>query len=179
MTVQTRRSFLGHLGAAAGVGLLAPLDLAHAGSMVSASADEAYLRRILRGLDVGAPFFADWHLVEAYPPMAGGVVLVLAQGTEATPVRVDVVRRAEPVRAPAATDHLELYAMDGGGGVRVMPEDLVEAMQALADHLEDNAAQGHLATRLLTHGERLRRYPAFMERAACELAPVPPEGAAG
>ena len=169
----TRRQILGGLAAA---GLLAGAP-AHAGSALQHAplgADTNYLARMLAGLTVGEPFYGDWVLVDAYPPIAGGVTLVIARGTTGQPLRVDVVRRAESVRAPAATDFLELYTMDGGGGVRVLPDDLMDALVALADHLEDNEAQGRLASRLLTHSERRKRFPAYMDRAATDVSPVPP-----
>lgn len=176
MSDTSRRRFLEHLGVAATMGLFARAGVAHASSgavPAGLTDDEAFLWRILEGIDVGAPFHEDWVLLDAYPPMAGGVPLVISQGA-GDPLRVDVVRRSDPVRAPAATAHLELYAMDGGGGVKLMSDALVDAMQALAAKLQDNVAQHRLAARLLTHGERIRRYPGFMERAAAELAPQAP-----
>ena len=52
---------------------------------------------------------------------------------------------------------------------------VIENAQALADQLEDNEAQGRLAERLLTHPERVARFPEFMSRASQELAPTDPE----
>lgn len=175
-----RRRFLGGVAALTAGGWLvrtveavaaSPSDLAAAGL----SEPERYLWRMLEGVPIGEPFWGAWVLVDAYPPIAGGLTLVVAKGVEGRPLRVDVVRRAEPPRAAAYTDHLELYTMDGGGGVRVMPHDLVEALQHLALLLHDNQAQHQLALRLLTHPERVARYPQLMEKAATELAPVLPE----
>jgi hypothetical protein len=129
-----------------------------------------YLQRMLLGLEVGEPFFGEWALIDAYPPRAGGVVLVLAKGA-GQPIRVDVCRRGEPTIAPAFTQHLELFVMDGGAGNRLLPTDMVEALQFLVEVLQDNEAQWMLAERLLTHRERVKRYPKHMARAACELAP--------
>ena len=63
--------------------------------------------------------------------------------------------------------------MDGGGGVKFIEHEMVAALQALAEQLQDNEAQGRLATRLLTHRERVETYPDFMSRAATELQPTP------
>ncbi|MCB9682805.1 MAG: hypothetical protein H6733_15165 [Alphaproteobacteria bacterium] len=175
MSTVDRRSFLGGVAALSSLGLLSGSGVAWAAQPgADASLGELLLRRMLRGVAMGEPFYGDWVLVEAYPPMAGGVVLVVAKGTSGDPIRVDVVRRDDPTRAPAFTEHLELFVMDGGGGVRKMPHDLVEALQALASRLEDNEAQGKLSGFLLTHTERTARYPKFMDRASTDLAPRPP-----
>lgn len=166
----TRRGFLRGLGLTLG-GMLSGAPAARA---AAPTPEEVLLWRMIRGLSVGDPFFGHWVLADAYPPVAGGVTLVIAEGREGAAVRVDVVARGEPALAPAMTQHLELFTMDGGGGVRDMPDDLMEALAALAEHLEDNEAQYGLAGRLLTHKERLERYPEFMLRAARELAPSPP-----
>lgn len=170
----TRRSFLGTLGATATVGLLTRARVATAAEPFALSAEEAWLWRMIDGVPVGEAFFDDWYLLDAYPPVAGGASLVVAKGLDGKPLRIDVVRRGDPVRAPAATDHLELYAMDGGEGVRLLPKDLMVAMNELAVLLADNDAQGKLASKLLTHQERVAQYPEFMARAAAELAPVAP-----
>jgi hypothetical protein len=130
-----------------------------------------YLARMLAGLDVGQPFFCDWSLIDAYPPRAGGVVLVLAKGRSA-PIRVDVCRRGEPTIAPAYTRHLELFVMDGGAGDKLLPTDMVEALQFLVEVLQDNEAQWLLSEQLLTHNERLKRFPDFMGDAARSLTPA-------
>ena len=132
---------------------------------------QRYLFRMLAGLDVGESFFGDWALIDAYPPRAGGVILVLAKGRKA-PIRVDVCRRGNPTLAPAYTRHLELFVMDGGAGERLLPIDMVEALQFLAEVLQDNEAQWLLSEQLLTHRERLKRYPEFMSRAARDLSPI-------
>lgn len=170
----SRRSFLTHFASAvAAGGLLTRPGVASAAGPELLSAEERYLWAMLRGLPVGEPFHGEWVLIDAYPPLAGGVSLVIGKGVHGKPVRVDVCRRAAVPRAPAYTDHLELFTMDGGGGIKLMPGELVEALQALADRLEDNEAQGRLATRLLTHAERVEKYPEFMARASSELQPSP------
>jgi hypothetical protein len=171
--VDSRRAFLSHLATAfAAGGLLTRPGAASAAGPELLTVEERYLWRMLQGLSVGEPFYGEWVLMDAYPPMAGGVTLVIGQGLDGKPVRVDVCRRAAVPRAPAFTDHLELFTMDGGGGVKLMEAELVQALQALADHLEDNEAQGRLATRLLTHAERVASYPEFMARASAELQPT-------
>jgi len=162
---QNRRAFLQSMisAAAASTVLVTTAEAAQPG-------DAHFLYRMLGGIEVGAPFYEDFDLIDAYPPRGGAVILVVAQASE-SPVRVDVVRRDDPVRAPAYTDHLELYVMDGGAGERKMPRDLVEALQSLAEQLQDNEAQFYLAEHLLTHRERLKRFPEMMANAASELAP--------
>lgn len=173
----TRRGFLEGMVATAGLGLLTRPRTAFAGLPEGMTADERYLWRMIYGIDLGEPFHADWYLLDAYPPVGGGVTLVVSKGREGKPLRVDVVRRDDPPRAPAYTDHLELFTMDGGGGVKLLPHDMIDALQALAERLEDNEAQHALASKLLTHRERIQRYPTFMERAATELAPTPADAA--
>lgn len=165
---QNRRAFLASMisAAAASTVLVSTADAAIPN-------DAVYLYRMLGGIQVGEPFFEDWDLIDAYPPRAGGVVLVISQG-KSDPIRVDVVRRGNPTRAPAYTQHLELFVMDGGGGVREMPIDLIRALEVLADELQDNEAQYYLAEGLLTHRERLSQYADFMGRAAKELTPGKP-----
>jgi hypothetical protein len=168
---QNRRSFLrGFLVAAA----VTSVGMGAESVAFAADGDRharRYLLRMLAGLDVGEPFFFDWSLIDAYPPRAGGVILVVAKG-ESAPIRVDVCRRGNPTIAPAYTRHLELFVMDGGAGDKLLPRDMVEALQFLAEVLQDNEAQWLLAESLLTHQERIQRYPKFMSRAACELAPA-------
>lgn len=169
----TRRMFLTKLAAlTAATGLFSREAIAGAPALDTPA--ERYLWAMLSGVEVGAPFYGDWYLVDAYPPMAGGVTLVIAKGTKGDPLRVDVCRRAEPPKAPAYTAHLELFTMDGGGGVKLIPDDLIDALQALAEQLEDNDAQFALSRKLLTHGERVDRFHDFMMRAAKELAPTAP-----
>lgn len=171
-----RRTFLAQLAAAVGaVGLMSRPGAATAAGPLLSTPAERFLWRMIRGVEVGEPFWRDWYLLDAYPPMAGGVTLVIAKGTDGDPLRVDVVRRSATPRAPAYTDHLELYTMDGGGGVKHMDDELMDALQALAEHLADNEAQYRLADKLLTHEERRERYTAFMDRASTELAPTAPE----
>jgi hypothetical protein len=168
-----RRTFLAKMAAlAATTGLLSRPGTAAGPELNSAA--ERFLWRMLGGVEVGAPFHAKWYLLDAYPPVAGGVTLVIAKGDDGKPLRVDVVRRDGEPRAAAYTDHLELYTMDAGGGVRHMDPGLVEALQALAEVLQDNEAQWRLADSLLTHKERIARYPEFMARASKELAPSLP-----
>jgi hypothetical protein len=62
--------------------------------------------------------------------------------------------------------------MDGGGGVKPEPQDLVKALWSLAQRLKASGADAILAPRLYTHQERLERYPEMMARASKELAPV-------
>jgi len=62
--------------------------------------------------------------------------------------------------------------MDGGGGVKPEPEELVGALWSLAKRLQASGADVVLAPRLFTHEERLARYPEMMSRASKELAPV-------
>ncbi len=165
---QDRRAFLASMISAAAASSVL-VTTAEAGVQ-----DEAhYLYRMLGGIEVGEPFFEDWDLIDAYPPRAGGLVLVISHG-KGDPIRVDVCRRGNPTRAPAYTKHLELFVMDGGRGVRTMPKDLVRALEVLADTLQDNEAQYYLAEQLLTHRERLDRYPDFMSRAGRELTPSRP-----
>lgn len=167
---QDRRSFLrGFLVAAAATTVIGTESIVFASEGDKLA--HRYLQRMLSGLDIGEPFFSDWALIDAYPPRAGGVVLVMAKGG-GDPIRVDVCRRGEPTIAPAYTRHLELFVMDGGAGKRLLPIDMVEALQFLVDVLQDNEAQWMLAERLLTHRERLERYPKHMARAACELSPA-------
>jgi hypothetical protein len=174
--MENRRGFLTKMASAfAAGGLLSRPGAATAAGPKLLTPAERYLWRMLDGIDVGAPFHESWLLLDAYPPMAGGVTLVIADGKTGEPVRVDVCRRSGVPRAPAYTDHLELYTMDGGGGVKVLEKDMIRALQALADQLEDNEAQGRLAERLLTHPERVARFPEFMSRASQELAPTDPE----
>jgi len=168
---QDRRSFLrGFLAAAAastvGVGA-SSVAFAGPGDRLA----QGYLLRMLAGLEVGESFYYDWSLIDAYPPRAGGVILVVAKGDSA-PIRVDVCRRGNPTIAPAYTRHLELFVMDGGAGNRLLPTDMVEALQFLAEVLQDNEAQWLLSERLLTHRERIERHPKFMARAACDLSPA-------
>ena len=165
---QNRRTFLRSMisAAAASSVLVTTAEAAQ-------PSDAHFLYRMLGAIEVGEPFYENFDLIDAYPPTGGALILVVARDRE-EPIRVDVVRRADPVRAPAYTEHLELYVMDGGAGKRKMPEDLVQALQALADRLQDNEAQYYLAEKLLTHKERLQRHPALMARAASELAPQEP-----
>ena len=169
---EDRRKFLrGFLAAAAATtASVGGGGLAYAGDTDALA--RRYMLRMLAGLDVGEPFFGEWALIDAYPPRAGGVVLVLAKGAGA-PIRVDVCRRGEPTIAPAYTRHLELFVMDGGAGDKLLPTDMVEALQFLVEVLQDNEAQWLLSERLLTHSERLNRYPDHMNRAAQELSPSP------
>jgi hypothetical protein len=130
-----------------------------------------YLERMLQGLELGEPFFDFWCLEDAYAPRAGAVILHLRpEGGEL--VRVDICRRGKEVLAPAATQELELFVMDGGDGNRLYPEDMKLALQLLGDILQDNTSAHGLAWPLLTHRERLRHFPEAMERAAVELVPT-------
>lgn len=174
-TGQSRRDFLAALGATAAAGaLLSTPGVAWALPNQLSEGDARFTARMLRDIPLGEPFYDDWYLLDAYPPAAGGITVVVAKGMNGEPMRVDIVRREDPVRAPAATDHLELYVMDGGKGIRVLPHDLRRALRVLADRLADDEAQARLADQLLTHSQRLSHYEDFMERAAGELQPVPP-----
>ncbi len=165
----TRRVFLGSLAA-----LAASTGLFRGVAVAAESPDERVLRALLGDLAVGEPFHADWTLADAYPRMAGGVPLVISDGATGRVVRVDVCRRADPPRAPAYTDHLELIVMDGGGGVGHLEPALHEALWALAKHLSGSPLEARLARGLLTHEARLEAFEAFMKRASSELAPTPP-----
>lgn len=171
----SRRVFLGRvLGLAVATGVMGSLEAtAWAAGEGARAEDERVMWQFLDGIAIGEAFYGEWVLLDAYPPIAGGVTLLVARG-DGAPIRVDLCRRAEEVRAPAFTRFLELYIMDGGGGVGHVPEDMIEALQALAERLQDNESQWRLAERLLTHPERVARYPEFMARAAKELQPVRP-----
>lgn len=160
------------------LGALAALGLAGRVPLAQASGEGAdALRVALAGLPIGERFVDDWVLLDAYPPVKGGLTLVIGRGTQGRPLRVDVVRRGDPVLAAVSTDSLELFTMDGGEGVGHTTEAVYVALEALADGLEAGLARSGLGRHLLTHAERLRRYPRFMSRAACELSPDPePEG---
>lgn len=172
---RNRRDVLGMMAGLAGAGILTRPVPAGAAVPVFRSKSELWLWRMLRGVPIGEPFFGEWVVMDAYPPLAGGMTIVIGDGLEGAPLRIDVVRRGKEVRAPAYTEYLELYAMDGGGGVTLQPEARIDALQALATQLQDNEAQWLLSEKLLTHTQRLHRYPEFMSRAAAELAPTAPE----
>lgn len=174
MSHDNRRAFLGKVAAATVTGLLTRPGVATAAGPALESNDERYLWRMLEGVRLGEPFYEDWYIIDAYPPVAGGVTLTVARGPRGEPLRVDVVRRDGEPRAPAYTRFLELYTMDAGGGTKHMDPELVRALQALADRLQDNEAQWMLADSLMSHQDRLERYPAFMKRASKELTPVLP-----
>ena len=175
--VQHRRAFLKRLILALASGAVV---VGVEGRLVFASgtgflpADEELLWRMLGGIELGVPFHGDWILDDAFPPMAGGVSLVVSHPELPGALRVDICRRDEPVRAPAFTESLELFIMDGGGGVKWVPDELMLALQALADQLQDNSAQWMLSRQLLTHRERVQQFPDFMGRAASELTPTAP-----
>jgi hypothetical protein len=168
--MDSRRTFLARVAAMVAVG-----SAAQAAPAMSAADAERMLARLLdqgAGVAVGEVFHEDYWLLDAYPPTSGALVLVIAAGADGAALRVDVCRRGDPVRAPAWTDHLEFYVMDGGGGVKPEPQDLVKALWSLAQRLKASGADAILAPRLYTHQERLERYPEMMARASKELAPV-------
>lgn len=167
MQFDDRRRFLrGLLLGAASATVAAP-------ALAGLTKQDRYLVQMLEGLTIGDHFYGPWRLLDALPPRAGGLVLVVGQDGQ-QPVRVDVVRRGSPTRAPAVTRHLELFVMDGGAGKDQMDPELIEALQHLAEVLQDNEAQARLAQTLLTHQERVEQYSSFMSRAALELTPDPP-----
>ena len=129
---------------------------------------------LLRGVPLTRPFSGDWFISAIYGPIAGGLTLVIQEGREGKPVRVDVGLRGDEVKAPAFTKYLEFFVMDGGGGVRDMPESLMLALGDLASMMEDNEFDPRLLEGLMTFEERWEAYPDFMGRAACELAPTSP-----
>lgn len=161
----SRRELLGALTA---LGLAGRVPLAHA----HGEAAEA-MRHVMRGLPVGERFIDDWVLLDAYPPIKGGLTLVIGRGTRGRPLRVDVVRRGDPALAPVVTEHLEFFTMDGGGGEGIIAKDVYVALRALAEEIDAALPRSGLLRHLLTHEERLARHPRFMGRAAAELAPDP------
>ncbi len=169
-----RRKFLSGFVAAAAA------SVSIAGSSVGLAGDqrleaERYLKRMLTGFELGEVFYDDWVLKAAYPPRAGAVILNI-QKNAGELVRIDVCRRGEVTRAPAFTPHLELYIMDGGGGKRLLPSEMIDALQFLADVLQENESEWLLASELLTHDERIELFPDVMSCAAKELVPTPVRG---
>ena len=161
-TVSRRKVLAGMMAAVAATEMLLAGDARANGP--------SFLDRLLGDMEIGTIFHGNWELIEAYPPRAGAVILIVAKEMN-RPIRVDVCRRDHPVRAPAYTEYLELYVMDGGAGKRRIAKDLVKALQALANQLQRNESQHFLAEDLLTHRERLEQFPAFMEGAAEDLSP--------
>ena len=170
----TRRGFLGStMKAALGVAAFSGVSLAGAG-LAFGRAPRTPDEGILREVSLVRPFSDGWRVTAVYGPIAGGITLTLRNGLEGRPVRVDISRRDREVKAPAFTKHLELFVMDGGGGVRDMPDDLMMALGDLASILEDSEDDPRVLVGLLTFSERLAQYPEFMARAACELEPTAP-----
>jgi len=153
---------------------LAALGLAGRVPLAQASGDAAdAMRFALRGLPVGERFVDDWVLLDAYPPIKGGMTLVVGRGRVGRPLRVDVARRGDPVLAPVYTELLELFTMDGGGGEARISKQVYVALHALAEQLDAAMPRSGLIRHLMTHRDRVQRYPRFMSRAASELAPDP------
>jgi hypothetical protein len=170
----TRRKFLGNtMKAAIGVAAVSGASLAGAG-IAFGRAPRSPSAGILREVGLVRPFSGDWRVTAVYGPIAGGITLTIRNGPEGRSVRVDISRRDVEVKAPAFTKHLELFVMDGGGGVREMPDDLMVALGDLASILEDSEDDPRVLKGLMTFSERLERYPEFMARAACELEPTAP-----
>ena len=160
----SRRTVLGGL---AGWGLVVRAPLAWA----SDDGGDA-LRSVLRQSPVGERLAGGWVLVEAYPPLRGGATLVLGRPSGGEWIRVDVVRRGDPVKAPVSTPDLELFTMDGGGGVRWVEDGLLAALEVLGERLQAQVRASGLLSHLLTHDVRVARFPGFMGRAARELRPT-------
>ena len=170
----TRRRFLGTtVKAAIGMAALGGASLASTG-IAFGRAPRTPSEGLLREVALVAPFSHAWHVTAVYGPIAGGITLTIRNGADGRPVRVDISRRDVEVKAPAFSKHLELFVMDGGGGVRDMPEDLMEALGDLASILEDSENDARVLKGLMTFSERLEHYPEFMARAACELEPTAP-----
>ncbi len=161
----TRRTVLGSLAA---LGLAGRVPVAEADEPAARSA-----RQALRGLVVGERIVGDWILLDAYPPVNGGMSLVIARGREGSPLRVDVVRRGTPAKAPVLTEDLELFTMDAGGGTAWIDDSLLIVLDALGARLQASLPGSGLLAHLLTHTQRVARFPRFMGRAARELAPDP------
>lgn len=160
----SRRAVLGGL---AGLGLAGRVPLALAGEVDGASAAAA----VLVDLPVGERFAGSWVLLDAYPPVKGGLTLVIAEGASGPPLRVDAVLRGDPPKAPVVGEALELFTMDGGGGVAWQSDSLLAALHVLLDRLEARLPGSGLRAFLTTHDRRVAAFPSFMGRAASELAP--------
>ncbi|MEC7986277.1 MAG: hypothetical protein VX278_14015 [Myxococcota bacterium] len=134
-----------------------------------------YLSRLLGGLSIGEPFFDSWIIEQAYPPMAGAVILHLRAPNEDL-FRIDVCKRGRTALAPSFSKHLECFVMDGGGGEATYSSEMREALWVIVEALESNPMIDVLSEQLFTHRERLKFFPEAMSRAAKELIPTVVEG---
>ena len=132
---------------------------------------ERFLNELLMGMKINDFFYGHWQIINAYPPLAGAVILHI-QSPQRTLLRVDICQKGQKTLGPAHTKHLEFFVMDGGEGKAEYTTDMKQALQYLADLLEKNAATYQLSEQLFTHTERLKYFPDAMAKAAKELVPT-------
>ena len=130
-----------------------------------------FLREMLTGVQLNSFFYGKWKVVNAYPPLAGAVILHLRSPQEEI-LRIDICQKGQKPLGPAHTKHLDFFVMDGGEGQAEYTKEMKQALQYLANCVEKNAATYQLSEHLFTHQERLKYFPNAMAKAAKELVPT-------